>query len=197
MRYAEVMKIYTKTGDKGTTGLYGGERVPKDALRVNAYGTVDEANAAIGLARAQLADKPMDEHLATIQNALFDLGADLATPNGSNYRKNITPMDDADIASLEVLIDRYDEDLLPLQNFILPGGHPASAALQFARTVVRRAEREVITLKGQEEINEHVIVYLNRLSDLLFVLARIVNMKAGVSEARWHVKGRPRPEGER
>jgi cob(I)alamin adenosyltransferase len=184
------MKIYTKTGDKGETGLYGGERVAKDSWRVAAYGTVDEANSAIGMARSHLNDEELDKDLAHIQNALFDVGADLATPNASKYRKNVSPIDEQDISVLERLIDHYDNT--PLTNFILPGGHPASAALHLARTVTRRAEREVTTLKRNEEINEHVAVYLNRLSDLLFVMARAVNAKAGISETKWHVKGRSR-----
>ena len=188
------MKIYTKTGDAGATGLYGGERVRKDAPRVSAYGTVDEANAAIGLARAHLGKETadLDEDLARVQNALFDVGADLATPPDSPYRKNVVPIDEADVAHLEGLIDAYDADLPALQNFILPGGPPASAALQLARAVVRRAERETVGLSG--EMNPQVAVYLNRLSDLLFVLARVVNARSGESEVRWRVKGRERPE---
>ena len=116
------MKIYTKTGDKGTTALYGGERVPKDTLRVNAYGTVDEANACLGLARSHGVDAALDGELETLQNALFDLGADLATPQDSKYRKNLTPLNEQDVAQLEALIDQYEADLTPLQNFILPGG---------------------------------------------------------------------------
>lgn len=184
------MKIYTKTGDKGETGLYGGERVAKDSLRVAAYGTVDEANSAIGVARSHLTDEELDKDLAHIQNALFDVGADLATPNDSKYRKNVSPIDEQDIGILENLIDHYDNT--PLTNFILPGGHPSSAALHLARTITRRAEREVTTLKREETINEQVAVYLNRLSDLLFVMARAVNDRAGVSEVKWHVKGRSR-----
>lgn len=194
-RYAHVMKIYTKTGDAGETGLYGGERVPKDALRVNAYGTVDEANAAIGVARSSFADVTLNEDLAAIQNALFDVGADLATPHDSKYRSKITAIDAQDVTHLESLIDRYEEKLEPLQNFILPGGHEASAALHLARTIVRRAEREVTHLARQEEVNAQVAIYLNRLSDLLFVMARVMNTKLGISEKRWHVKGRVRGKG--
>jgi cob(I)alamin adenosyltransferase len=184
------MKIYTKTGDKGETGLYGGERVAKDSLRVSAYGTVDEANSAIGIARAHLSDEEIDKDLAHLQNALFDVGADLATPNDSKYRKNVSPIDEQDVDYLEHLIDRYDNT--PLTNFILPGGHPSSAALHLARTIARRAERDIITLKREEQINEYVAVFLNRLSDLLFVMARVVNARAGISEVKWHVKGRSR-----
>jgi len=184
------MKIYTKTGDEGTTALYGGTRVPKDTLRVNAYGTVDEANACLGLARANGVDMALDGELETIQNALFDLGADLATPQDSKYRKNLTPLNEQDVEQLEALIDHYEEDLAPLENFILPGGHEAAAALHLARAVTRRAEREVVALAREEAVNPQVAIYLNRLSDLLFVVARIVNMQTGVSELRWQVKGR-------
>ena len=188
------MKIYTKTGDKGTTALYGGERVSKDARRVNAYGTVDEANAVLGLARAHLGDSELGSELAKLQNALFDLGADLASPHGSRYRENITPIDEDDVAHVEGLIDRLEEALAPLQNFILPGGHPAAAALHMARGVTRRAERNVVELMHEAEVNAQVGIYLNRLSDLLFVMARVVNAGADISETEWHVKGRERPE---
>ena len=184
------MKIYTKTGDKGETGLYGGVRVSKDAARVAAYGTVDEANAALGMARAYYADKAVNDDLEIVQNALFDVGADLATPQESKYRSQITPIDEDDVRDLERLIDRYDRELEALKSFILPGGHEAAATLHFARTVVRRAEREVVALAREEKVNPHVAIYLNRLSDLLFVMARVVNMRMGVSETRWLVKGR-------
>ena len=184
------MKLYTKTGDAGETGLYGGLRVAKDSLRVQAYGSVDEANAALGLVRAQSSDGGVNEDLAYLQNALFDLGADLATPLEARQRAGLEPIDEADIARLEALIDRYDAQLEPLKSFILPGGHGAAAALHLARTVVRRAEREVVALGREEDLNPQVRVFLNRLSDLLFVLARIVNMRMGVSETRWAVKGR-------
>ena len=188
------MKIYTKTGDEGSTALYGGERVSKDARRVSAYGTVDEANAVLGLARAHLEDDELDSELASLQNALFDLGADLATPHGSRYRANITPIDADDVTHVEKLIDRLEEELSPLQNFILPGGHPAAAALHVARGVTRRAERNVVELMHEAEVNAQVGVYLNRLSDLLFVMARAVNTRASIAETQWHVKGRERPE---
>ncbi|MDZ7705872.1 MAG: cob(I)yrinic acid a,c-diamide adenosyltransferase [Trueperaceae bacterium] len=199
------MKIYTKTGDRGETALYGGQRVAKDDARVSAYGTVDEANAAVGMARAALQtdqtetdqtdlQTDLDATLAHLQNALFDVGADLATPLDSRYRANIAAIDEADIRHLEATIDRYEAGLEPLQAFILPGGHPASAALQLARATIRRAERETVALARHDQINPHVGVFLNRFSDLLFVLARAVNTNAGHSETRWHVKGRDRPE---
>lgn len=184
------MKIYTKTGDAGETGLYGGERVKKTAQRVEAYGTVDECNSAIGLARAHLTDTELDAVLSGLQNALFDVGADLATPNDSPYAKNVSRIDDTDVGALETLIDRLQEQCPPFTNFIHPGGTPASAALHVARTVARRAEREVLRLEAEEPTNHEVARYLNRLSDFLFILSRVVNARAGVSEAAWHVKGR-------
>ncbi len=183
------MKIYTRTGDTGTTALYGGERVPKDALRVEAYGTVDEANALLGVARAQAgAGSAFDALLGTLQNALFDVGADLATPE-SRYRANITPLTAQDVASLEREIDRLEADLTPLRAFILPGGHPVAATLHHARTVVRRAERHVTALARDEQVNPQVGIYLNRLSDLLFVLARAFNAAAGHDEPLWQARG--------
>ena len=182
------MKIYTRTGDKGTTALYGGERVPKDSSRVEAYGTVDEANALLGVARAQLGSLAgFDALLATLQSALFDVGADLATPE-SRYRENIVPLTGDDVAGLETEIDRLETDLPELRAFILPGGHPASASLHHARTVVRRAERRTVELAYTETINPQVAVYLNRLSDLLFVLARAVNVAAGTQDPQWQAR---------
>jgi len=182
------MKIYTRTGDAGTTALYGGERVSKDARRVEAYGTVDEANALLGVARAQLGELGgFDALLAGLQSALFDVGADLATPE-SRYRSNIVPLAPADVAGLEREIDRLEAELPALRAFILPGGHPAAASLHHARTVVRRAERRVVELLHHEEANPLVAVYLNRLSDLLFVLARAVNAAAGVRDPEWRAR---------
>jgi cob(I)alamin adenosyltransferase len=184
------MKIYTKTGDAGQTGLYGGERVSKTAQRVEAYGTVDECNSAIGMARAAMDDTELDGVLAGVQNALFDVGADLATPEGSKYEKKVSRIDAEDVEGLEGLIDAYQEQCPPWSNFIHPGGSPAAAALHLARTIARRAEREVLRLEGLETVNHEVARYLNRLSDFLFIVARVVNARAGVNEAGWHVKGR-------
>ena len=182
------MKIYTRTGDEGTTALYGGERVLKDTARVEAYGTVDEANALLGVARTQLGSLgDFDPSLAELQNALFDVGADLATPE-SRYRKNIVPITAEDVAGLEAHIDRLEAGLPELRAFILPGGHPAAASLHHARTVVRRAERRSVKLSHTETINPQVAVYLNRLSDLLFVLARAVNAAAGVQDPEWQAR---------
>lgn len=190
------MKIYTRTGDEGKTGLYGGDRRAKDDPRVVAYGTVDEANSVLGLARSLLADPELDEVLAEVQNGLFDLGADLATPFGTKQREKITPMEADDVTWLEEAIDHFSNELEPLRSFVLPGGDSAAAALHHARTVARRAEREVITLASSEEIGAQARVYLNRLSDLLFVMARVANVRSGVSETRWTVRSRPRSRPE-
>ena len=184
------MKLYTKTGDGGTTGLYGADRVSKANIRVEAYGTVDELNSAIGLARAHGPSAAMDADLEYLQNALFDVGADLATRSSTPYEKKITRMDEQDTAFIEAMIDRYQEAAPPFTGFVHPGGTPAAASLHVARTVARRAEREVIRLLHEEDANTHVQVYLNRLSDLLFVMARAANQAAGIEEHAWLVKGR-------
>lgn len=181
------MKIYTRTGDQGTTALFGGDRVTKAHPRIEAYGTVDETNSWIGLIRAHLREQPgadtLDPVLARIQEEMLVLGADLATPSGA--RATVPRITTDDVAQLERDIDRFDAALPPLKQFILPGGTPAAASLQVARTVCRRAERLAIRAAGAEPINEHATIYLNRLSDLLFVLARWVNRQAGVDEAAW------------
>jgi len=185
------VKIYTRTGDEGETGLFGGGRVAKDDQRVATYGAVDEANSALGLARALLQSTPtpalpeLDAHLAELQSLLFDLGADLATPLDAKTREYVRPLDEADVDRLEHLIDSYDAGLPELRQFILPAGTAGSAALQLARSVARRAEREAVTLVGTVAVNPHTVVFLNRLSDLLFVLARAANLGAGVSEVPW------------
>lgn len=186
------MKIYTKTGDQGQTGLYGSDRVTKDHPRVEAYGTVDEANSAIGMARTQLSEEHEDIQgdLEYIQNALFDLGADLATRSDSPYAKNVARIDADDVGRLEQLIDRYQEEAPEFTNFIHPGGHPAAATLHLARTITRRAERCVVRLMREEETNPEAMRYLNRLSDLLFTLARVVNKREGFEEEKWLVKKR-------
>jgi len=181
------MKLYTRTGDGGETGLFGAERVPKHHPRVEAYGDVDEANSQIGLARALLPAElaELDERLAALQSALFDLGADLATPHGSPAEAHVRRVQPGDVAGLEGWIDAYAEATPPLSGFVLPGGHPAAAALQVARAVARRAERRVVALAGQEEVNPEALRYLNRLSDLLFAMARWVNHRLGVEEPLW------------
>lgn len=181
------MKIYTKTGDSGETGLWGGLRVGKDSARVQAYGTVDECNAAIGVARAALAASPataeLDTLLARIQDQLFVVGADLATPGEA---ANIPRIGPAEVATLEQTIDSLEAELAPLKQFILPGGAPGAAQLHLARTVCRRAERCVVALAREEPVGEQVGVYLNRLSDCLFVLARAANARAGVPDVPWN-----------
>ena len=167
-------RIYTRGGDKGETSLGDGSRVPKQALRVEAYGTVDEANAAIGLARLY-ADPEADAMLARIQNELFDLGADLATPHGGRRNAGALRIVAAQVERLEHEIDEMNEALAPLDSFILPGGTAAAAHLHLARTVTRRAERLVCALAAAEPVNPEAVKYLNRLSDHLFVLGRRVN----------------------
>ena len=185
------MKIYTRTGDEGETGLFGGPRVRKDAPRVEAYGAVDELNAAIGAAAALLpggADDPLAAPLRETQSALFDLGGELATPAARERAAagKVAPLVPAEaIAGLEERIDALEAELEPLTQFVLPGGAPAAAALHLARTICRRAERRAVTLAEAEEIPDEALRYLNRLSDFLFVAARAVNRRAGVEEPRW------------
>lgn len=175
------MKIYTRTGDAGTTGLWGGQRVAKDSLRVEAYGTVDECNAAIGVARTTKLDPALDGLLAQIQNQLFIVGADLASPVATAIDR-IGPFE---IELLEAAIDRFEQELEPLRQFILPGGSSAAAFLHLARTICRRAERCVVSLDAADEVNPDVLIYLNRLSDFLFVVARIANVRAGMADTPW------------
>ena len=179
-------KIYTRTGDDGSTGLGDGTRVPKQALRVEAYGTVDETNACVGLARLE-AEGGLDARLAAIQNDLFDLGADLCRPNLAANRQAEYPvlrMTEGQTLRLEQEIDRMNADLKPLRSFILPGGSRASAALHLCRTVSRRAERLTVALAAEEEVNEHAVRYLNRLSDWFFVAARLEN-DGGRADVLW------------
>ncbi|MBO6935847.1 MAG: cob(I)yrinic acid a,c-diamide adenosyltransferase [Deltaproteobacteria bacterium] len=178
------MKIYTKTGDGGETGLFGGARVSKADPRVEAYGDVDELNAQIGVARAVGLDADMDELLDTIQAKLFDVGAELAQAPGSKASA-MPHVKEPDVVVLEKAIDTFEQELEPLKTFILPGGCPAAAQLHVGRTVTRRAERRVVALAGQTEVRELIVHYLNRLSDLLFVLARVTNHRAGVADVPW------------
>jgi cob(I)alamin adenosyltransferase len=179
-------RIYTRGGDKGDTSLGDGSRVPKQSLRVEAYGTVDEANAAIGLARLHVgksADPEADAMLARIQNDLFDLGADLCTPEGAS-RKTPLRIVAVQVERLEHEIDAMNKDLRPLDSFVLPGGSPAAANLHLARTIARRAERLVCALAAAEPVNPEAIKYLNRLSDHLFVLSRRLNDN-GAGDVLW------------
>lgn len=181
------MKIYTKTGDGGETGLIGGDRVPKDHLRVTAYGEVDELNAAIGLARAFEPRDFEDALLQTVQRDLFTIGAELATPDPARLEKALggPGLADPAVAHLERAIDRLEATLPDLKNFILPGGAPKSAAMHLARTVCRRAERATVGLRRNAQVSGVIIRYLNRLSDLLFVLARAANRQAGADDIPW------------
>ena len=172
-------KIYTKTGDDGTTGLGDGTRVAKDCARVCAYGTVDEANSALGLLLANDLPAEMHELLTAVQHQLFDLGGELCIPGHA-------AIDDADVERLEQHLDRYNEALPPLKDFILPGGGEAAARCHVARTVVRRAEREAVTLSHHDAVRPQAIRYLNRLSDLLFVLARVLARADGQGEVLWN-----------
>lgn len=182
------MKIYTKTGDDGTTSLFSGGRVLKTHLRVESYGTVDELNSALGLVRAFEPSAPVDGWLTQVQRQLFHLGADLATPMDAKSEW-VVRMDAATVEWLEARIDEMTAVLPPLTNFILPGGSRAAAQLHVARTICRRAERLVVALREYEAINNHALVYLNRLSDFLFTLARYENMQAGVPAATWTAEG--------
>jgi cob(I)alamin adenosyltransferase len=176
-------RIYTKGGDKGTTSLGTGKRVPKHDLRIEAYGTVDEANAAIGVARLHTTGDA-DAALARIQNDLFDLGADLCAPEGEGTKERLR-ITDAQVARLEEEIDRMNEELAPLNSFVLPGGSAASAYLHLARTIARRAERDMTRLaETAPPVNPAAIRYINRLSDHLFVLARYENDK-GAGDVLW------------
>lgn len=177
--------VYTKTGDAGQTGLIGGKRVPKNHVRVEAYGTVDEANALLGLILAQLDDFTHREVLQEIQGMLFEIGAVLADPHARHTRP-----DDGDVARLEMLIDALSEKLPPQTTFILPGGTPLAAMLHVARTTVRRAERRATTVSQGELVPSVILRYLNRLSDYLHVLARYTNFEHGVQEKPWQSLGK-------
>jgi len=178
-------RIYTKTGDEGMTGLAGGQRVPKDSQRVETYGTVDELSSQIGVALASGLCARLATELPRIQNELFDLGADLATPAASQARHPVPTVETRHIEKLERLIDEFNEVVGPLANFLLPGGSPGAAQLHVARTVCRRAEREATTLARDEKIGATVLPYLNRLSDALFVMARYENHQRGEAEPLW------------
>jgi cob(I)alamin adenosyltransferase len=182
---AMTTRIYTKTGDTGETSLYGGTRVHKDHVRVEAYGTVDELNAGLGQVRALAVPPELGPLIAELQALLFELGAELATPPAR--RRRPTGLGDTDVAMLEGAIDTHEAALPALKSFILPTGTPVSAALHVARAVCRRAERHVVTLRQLEpETSAISVIFLNRLGDLLFVLARRANQLAGVPDSPWH-----------
>jgi cob(I)alamin adenosyltransferase len=179
------VKIYTKTGDEGITGLLGNRRVPKDDLRIEAYGTIDELNATLGLARAYGLDPAADVLVGQLQDELFAVGSALADPDPNGKYHNAIRLEHA--TRLEALIDELETELAPLTSFILPGGSVAAAQIHLARTVCRRAERLVVRLARQSEssVPRALFIYLNRLSDLLFVLARVVNYRARVADIPW------------
>ena len=178
-------RIYTRTGDKGETGLVGGTRVSKDSIRVEAYGNVDELNSALGAVRAFINDKELEDLLAELQNDLFIVGSDLAsTPNAQ--QRNIPRISKEKIVAMERTIDKFEAELSPLKAFILPGGGVSGSLLHNARTVARRAERRIVTLGKAEPINEQLVPYMNRLSDLLFVMARVANHRENKPETEWH-----------
>ena len=181
------MPIYTRTGDTGTTGLFGGGRVPKDHPRVAAYGDVDELNATIGLARATPPSDLADPLLEAVQRDLFALGGHLATPDPAKVAKALerATLSPERIREFEMVMDAADQELGPLRAFVLPGGAPKAAALHLARTVCRRAERSIVRLAQDGEVPELFLVYVNRLSDLLFTLARLANQRAGVGDVTW------------
>jgi cob(I)alamin adenosyltransferase len=180
------MKIYTKTGDKGETGLFGGERVSKDSPRINAYGTIDELNAFIGIAVTEITDKKVREDLRKIQNQLFTVGTDLATPDTEENKKlKIERTPASFYEDAEKMIDHYNSNLEELKNFILPGGSKGAVLLHVCRTVCRRAEREVAGLKKTVTIGNNILIFLNRLSDLFFVLSRYENKATNNPDIIW------------
>ena len=178
-------KIYTRTGDDGTTGLGDGKRVAKDSARVSAYGTVDELNSALGVVLAPPRPDALRDALTEVQHELFDLGGELCIPGSEMIQE-------ADIVRLERRLDGFNEDLPPLKDFILPGGGAAAAHCHLARTICRRAERELVTLSHHDAVRGEAIRYLNRLSDLLFVLARVLARADGNGEVLWRHERRPR-----
>jgi cob(I)alamin adenosyltransferase len=180
-----ITRVYTRTGDDGTTSLGGGQRVAKDSPRIEAYGTVDELNSQIGAAVAAGLHETLRDALATVQNELFHLGSDLCILESDKTRRPAPKIEERHVRALEDLMDRLSEELPPLENFVLPGGCPGAAALHVARTVCRRAERLVIGLSRAEAVGPFTVTFLNRLSDALFVMARYENKKRGVPDVLW------------
>ena len=180
-----ITRVYTRTGDDGTTSLGGGQRVAKDSPRIEAYGTVDELNSQIGAAVAAGLVEGLRGPLATVQNELFHLGSDLCILESDKAKRPAPKIEERHVRALEELMDRLSEELAPLENFVLPGGCPGAAALHVARTVCRRAERLVIALSRAEAVGPFTVTYLNRLSDALFVMARYENKKRGVPDVLW------------
>lgn len=178
------MKIYTKTGDDGNTGLQGNFRISKSHPRIIAYGTVDEVNAALGMVLTNILDDDIVKLLTKIQNDLFLVGADLSNPNLNDVKNRVTL---EMILNLEHAIDKFESELPPLTNFILPGGNIAGAQLHYVRTIARRAETQIVQLSEKDEINSNCIKYLNRLSDLFFVMGRLINHRIGKDDILWKI----------
>jgi cob(I)alamin adenosyltransferase len=183
------MKIYTKTGDDGETGLFGGARVSKASLRVEAYGEVDELNSAIGWARLSVEDAELDGLLNQVQNDLFEVGAELGSTAERKEKSMMPLIEEAQVERLEKGIDHYEEGPPPLENFVLPGGSESASRFHLARCICRRAERSIVALSSQEPVRGEVLRYVNRLSDLLFTLARYANHVAGVDDIPWKGRG--------
>jgi cob(I)alamin adenosyltransferase len=180
-----ITRVYTRTGDDGSTALGGGQRVPKDSARIASYGTVDELNSALGVALAAGLDERLAAALRRIQNELFHLGSDLCFTEEDKAARPVPVVGERHVAALEELMDELTAELGPLANFILPGGSPGAAQLHVARTVCRRAERELAALAREEAIGPHTLPYVNRLSDALFVMARYQNLKRGFPDVLW------------
>lgn len=180
------MKIYTRIGDDGSTGLYGGGRIAKCDVRIEAFGSVDELNAQLGVVRALSLPKGFDEVLSIVQNQMFDLGAELATPDVAGRGTDF--LQDAHVARIEEWIDHFEAGLAPLRTFILPGGSPVAAGLHLARCICRRAERRMVALAQGAVVRETVLKYMNRVGDLLFVMARTANAEIGQSDVPWNKK---------
>lgn len=182
------MKLYTKTGDKGKTGLFGGQRVPKNDLRIETYGTIDELNSVLGIVRSFTSDGDLIDLYQTLQNTLFNLGSDLATPFGSKFEDKVKRIGTEHVEFLEKKIDEFQSQTPEFRNFILPGGSKAAAHLHLARTVCRRAERLSVSLMETEDVGEFAQKYLNRLSDFFFICARYANVVDGTEDIEWSTK---------
>lgn len=179
------MKLYTRTGDDGTTGLFGGDRVSKDDLRIEAYGAVDELNAQMGMILVVCEVPLLKEHLSPLQSRLFDLGADLATPCGSEHEDKISRMAEENVTNLERSIDAIEGRNEPIKTFVMPGGTELASRIHVARCTCRRAERAIVRLAHRDTVNIHTIEFVNRLSDLLFAASRLANREAGVPDVPW------------
>ena len=181
-----MVKIYTKSGDKGDTSLIGGKRVPKSSVRISAYGNVDELNASIGVAISFIDDDEVKKLLGKLQNELFVVGSDLADPSYPDNANKTPRVTDAMVKELEDIIDKYEQEVGAIRYFILPAGSKEASLLHLARGIARRAERKCVELSSMEKINPALVSYLNRLSDLLFMLARVMNKRRNVDDVAWH-----------